>query len=459
MKKLLLFLAVGALANTAMGQKANQSIVMQPVTANTNQPEAMSRNAQDYIKDKAEMSASRAAAKTTLDGKRLHSYLDFLVAAGNSVNASFPYSWWGADMLSIYSGPGGVGVQTDTMNFISYGTVLDPTNGAFNDPALPNSTGTIHIKNYNSYTVDSAYVYGVYGRNSTKTGIVDTMIISMVYGGPNIRYYRYGGSMANYGVDTVTGPAIRYDKVIRTADSFGTGNPLVVTKKILLDVNSKNDSTSSGLTIVRADFGVSIPADQIVAVTATFKSGEAYTPYSDTVFRGSVNSAEPFKYGLWRPAIYEQNEGKYPTYTPGNVNSGVFKIYGDSANGYDNNYVPMVAYINAETRYEFPDIDILLSCVGCSQVSVANVPNSIRNLGAYPNPANNELHIPFALENSSDVEVTLSSITGQVLKTQNMGNVSGGTAIFSTSDIANGMYIYTIKAADIARSGRITVAH
>ncbi len=51
---------------------------------------------------------------------------------------------------------------------------------------------------------------------------------------------------------------------------------------------------------------------------------------------------------------------------------------------------------------------------------------------------------------------------GQTIRTKNLGTVAAGsaaTAVINTSDLANGIYLYTIHANDGRISGRIVVSH
>ena len=364
--------------------------------------------------------------------------------------------WFGADMFGIYQGQSGL--EQDTIEMVSYGSVLMPWYAGFDDPGLPNSAGKIYINTFNAYTVDSVYIYGFYGRNPAKTSIVDTMIISLVWG-DNIRAFRYGNQQAQYGVDTIRVATVRFDQVEQAADTYSTGNPNRRIIKIPLTTATLNDTTSNGLTVIGAAFNQAIPAGDMVAASATFKTGETYTPFSDTVFRGSVNSAVPFKYGMFRPAIYGQNASQFATWTSGNWNGGIFKFMPDTANGYGGWYIPGYAFNSAESNLEFPDIDYILSCVGCNAVGVANVAQNIKSFGAHPNPANTAVTISFGLAEAKDVNVSIINAVGQTVKSKRLTNVSGGNAKFSTSDLANGVYMYTIDADGQRKTGRIVVAH
>ena len=78
---------------------------------------------------------------------------------------------------------------------------------------------------------------------------------------------------------------------------------------------------------------------------------------------------------------------------------------------------------------------------------------------AYPNPANNAINIPFSTVATADVHVSVTNITGQILKNQTFSNAKVGTAKFSTSDLSNGIYFYTVEASGAKNTGRFVVTH
>jgi hypothetical protein len=100
--------------------------------------------------------------------------------------------------------------------------------------------------------------------------------------------------------------------------------------------------------------------------------------------------------------------------------------------------------------------------------SKALLPNSVKEIAAvsigtaFPNPANNTLNIPVSGIRNAEVNVSMSNLLGQVLKTQVLGTVSAGqtkTAIFSTSDLANGIYLYTVESNGERVTNRVVVTH
>ena len=94
-------------------------------------------------------------------------------------------------------------------------------------------------------------------------------------------------------------------------------------------------------------------------------------------------------------------------------------------------------------------------------VSVGTIPG-ITVGEVYPNPANTFINVPVTVKESTNVSVTISNVTGQVVRTQNMGTIAAGNmsiASINTADLANGVYIYTINANGGRIAGRIVVSH
>jgi hypothetical protein len=81
---------------------------------------------------------------------------------------------------------------------------------------------------------------------------------------------------------------------------------------------------------------------------------------------------------------------------------------------------------------------------------------------AFPNPANNTVTVPVSVTTNADIKVSLSSVMGQVIATENLGRLSAGqkkSAQFNTSGLAAGVYLYTVEANGSRVSNRVVVAH
>lgn len=450
MKKLLLLFAAGSFATVAFAQSANVSMVKIDYNSSA-RPQSVPTSAKPALSSIKTKYANKSTG--TVGGSRVYNYLDYLSVINPAIlnNDTYPYMWHHNDVLGIY-GNGSGGTEADTIRFSSYAMTLDPTLPGFNDgTAFP---GTIAINKNNSYTVDSVRVYGIYGRNRNITSTVDTLRFSFVYGngtGTNLPVYFYSGMQANFGSDTVRFASIQYDATKNIAARTSTSTPTVVVKDVYLQ------ASDTAVTSFAAKVGdVTVPAGQFLGVTVSFKSGEV-VPALDTIFLGSLNPNMPFKHGMFRPQIFEENSGSYPTYTPGHYNTGFVKFLPDTG-GYAGLYLPSYAFV-AAFQDEIPNIDVRISCATCFQTAVPTVTNIISKSEAYPNPAYSEVVVPFTISRNANVTVTLANAMGQVVNTQKMGNLTSGQAVFPVSNLADGIYFYTIQADEHRTTGRVVVAH
>jgi len=462
MKKLFLLFASCAVAAGANAQVANSSMVRLS-TRDMNSARPQSAHVQSLGK-----AGTATANKGTGVTKRTYNYVDYLALLNPDVinddnYSNAPYLWFNNDIYGIYQGTSGL--ERDTINLTSYGAVLHPYWAGYNDPTAY-TTPTMAVTTTNTYTVDSVYAYGIYGRNPAKQSIVDTLRFAITYGNgsgtSNLPQYYYTGMMANYGYDTVRAAIPSYDVAKHTIGKpSGSTGPSIIYKDVLLHAADTSTVNYKAIGIAPA---MIVPAGgNLVAVSVTFRSGEVYAPNSDTAFVGSVNAAVPFKYGMFRPLIIMEDLSAFPTYTPGNYNVGQFETLPETAT--DPTYSPTWAWTTnsgaSPASYQFPYIDFVVSCAACYQVNVANI--SAATIGnAYPNPANNTVTLPITMKENAQVNVTLSNVVGQVVATQNLGQVAAKQtkdATFTTANLAGGVYLVTVEANGARSTSRIVVAH
>lgn len=466
MKKLLLLLSVGVVVNSAYAQKASStSIMVSPITKQQEAVGGKQVTAQEMKQITSWKNVnSRAANKTTISGSRTINYVDFLDIL-NTPNSTYPYMWADGNGMGIYSNGSG-GFVLDTIAFMSIGAVLHPQMALFNDPFALDYSGKVAIQNYSNYTVDSVAFYGTYGRNSQKTGVTDTLRVSLIYGtgatGQDIRLARWynlnpGEFQQRYGSDTIIVATVMYDSVRRVA----RGTTRVI-KDFLLNNSTADDTIANGLNRFVVPFGTNIPAGNLVGATATFISGDAAqpAPYTDTIFRGTaIAGLEAFKYNMFRPLLFGQNANQYPKYDAQNFNVGLgMSRTNDTNSAFYDTYIGSYFW-NQESDLEFPYMDWVISCSNCPAVNVDNVAGLISSVKVYPNPAVNEVRVPFALGAASDVQVTFTNVMGQAISKQSFNNVITGEAVFSTNQLANGVYMVNIEAGGENRVERVTVAH
>jgi len=318
-------------------------------------------------------------------------------------------------------------------------------------------------------------VYGIYGRNPAKPTIVDTLRMSFVYGNGRTTnmpiYYMQGQTMlTQYGVDTVRFAAILYKKGENIARKYlqdSTPKPAVIVKDIYLTAASVNDTDANGYNKFSVAPNMNVAAKNVVGATVTFKTGDVYTPYVDTAFVGSLDTI-PFKFGMFRPLMFEENQGGFPTYKAGNWNAGHIKNFPDrdTGKGWDSVYVVTLAY-TAPLTMEYPYMDFKISCATCKNVEDLN-PVSVKSIeiaqvgNAFPNPANTEVRVPFVMKEAAAVNITITNAVGATMATKELGKFAAnqaGEATFNIANYANGIYFYTVEANGQRITKRFVVAH
>ena len=467
MKKALLLLSAGFVSFGAWAQenKSGSLMLANPQQENRSALSVPDNIKQDIIKFREERNK---VLKNTAGGTRVFNYLRYLAALDPSVLNSYtlPYMWFDFNGMAIYQGA--TSLELDTIPLSSVATVLHPQseilNGAYYfDDLYPNPGTAMMLTNADAYVLDSVSFSSVYGRNRAKYDVVDTLRFAIVYGdgtpASNLQIGRFTNLRTQYGYDTVEYVRLPYDSVAHTATNL-PGGPNVIIKDIYLD--SFANTEFSGNYAFTVPVNLSIPAGNYVAASATFISGDpSFVPFADTVFAGSATPNRPFKYGMMRPFVYEESVGNFPTYHPGDRNSGGFKFL-PPTNGWNASYIPTFAYIVDEAQFEYNDFDFFISCATCDKVvGVNKVSDIITSVAAYPNPATDFVQIPVTVSQSASVKVSLVNTVGQVVDARDLGTVAAGTsasASFSTAHLAPGVYLYTVDAAGQRQTGRFVVA-
>ncbi len=471
MKRSLLLLGALGVTLGASAQQQQPSVVqMHLKDAGMNMPVPV---ASQYRATRSEsMDQPKAAGNKT----RIYNYVDQLAKANPSILASnsnyvfYPYMWFSADGMGIYSDGSG-GYEADTIKLMSVASSMHPFWAGYNGSGdWPN--GTMITTSTSNYTVDSITFYGVYGRPNSRASVVDTLRIAYTYGGATsgsnlpIYYFTDFTTMhSRYGYDTVRGVFAYMDPArhIMMKKVGGTG-PVVQSKDVLLT------SSDTGFVVASVAAGMSVPAGNLVAASITFISGDVTFVPGDTVFRSStISPTEPFKYGMFRPQVFVEKLASgttpgFPTYTPKNYNNGMFVQYPAS----DSLYYPNWAWSGGSgaSSYQFPYVDWRISCPTCAAIgdgnsgSVANI-SETANIGLpYPNPATNNVTLPVDMKEAAVVTAKLSNMVGQVIATQNLGKLAAqqhANITFSTAGLADGIYMITVEANGNQVTKRVAV--
>jgi len=83
----------------------------------------------------------------------------------------------------------------------------------------------------------------------------------------------------------------------------------------------------------------------------------------------------------------------------------------------------------------------------------------LSDLVAFPNPAKDFVRVEYSLIENSDVNLTLTDITGRVVENRFIANQSVGKQYveFDTSDYAEGIYLYNVQVSGQNNTGKIVV--
>ena len=365
MKQVLLLLAAGSIALSANAQS---------LPAGARLDNAGSDNS-SYAQLPARMQTGMPSHKTTAGPTtrwyNYGNYFDTAVATiGGGTGRLFSYMMWNDTMTQV-NYTSGVAHNTN----VSCAQVLEPFYSGFNDAVLyPTS---MNMSSTNAYVVDSLQIWGVYDFNVAKPLVKDTITVTITYGngttGSDIGYGYWAGSasaslLGHYGLsatDTLFTPTVQYDSVLNR----GRGANLK-TVRIVVDSSMWGDTLSNGLwahAIAIPGGGLNVPAGNLVAVTETFRSGDASFTAHDSVY----HSGNAY-YNNFRPLLIAKvNSSGSPMFvTPYNrfdLNTGHFK---QKLSGLT--YIPYYGWTSGggASSLQHVYMDVHVSCPTCSTVSV-----------------------------------------------------------------------------------------
>lgn len=463
MRKLLLMMVAGAFALGANAQQNNQTAL--PFVTKGQQAKTAEQGPKVVYKDnwEARMTSGASHKSTGAGGDRWYDHFTlvntyFVANAFDNNSFVFPI-WFDSTVLQRYSN----GLLP--VNYLSVCQVLDPiTSQMFNDPSFANE---IVVGPGNTYQVDSVMIRAAYVREKSQpANQVDTMILSVI---PmdNITYFL---TLANYSKisqyttrDTLWAQApVNVDSVNRAAfpatnaiggrafwkvpltaadgDTPDNVNNTVTVRSFVFPVEDGNGNAAP----------LTINKGERFAITATFKSGGTWNANVDSVtglHRFMPIAAAASQGGVMPYYYYDYTErsmtglmfsSNFSQYSP----SVFIEVFND--NNFSREFVHMAGHVK---------------CADCEVLSVANTGSVITSVKAFPNPANNEVYVPFNLNAKANVNVTLTNTVGQVISTQAFNNANEGKATFNTSSLSNGIYFVTVEANGQRETTRVVVAH
>ncbi len=455
--------------------------------------------------------------RTTAVGQRWYFYgAEFLSMWQTSIGQGkyyiSPVMWNDTTALFGYTGtvPGPY-APYDHNQLLSVGMGLDPRASHWNyadglgSTTYPyDYTGFMGVRPTDAYTIDSLFIVGWYDRSDTMTpaklAVVDTLIVALTQGDASASSAITTGTVTTASLVTAYCPTcvtltfseIFHDTVGNRAGGFN-GTPLsgsAVYKFLLYNTDTNalapnNSQFPRAATTARpriiADPVINYPvlAGNAVAATVTYKSGDtSYHPRGagqpgDTIRLSDGSTIGTQKYNVWSPqvefAAVSSTSTASPVFCSGcymNMGraSGHFAIEGGGWPYHDTRYTANWSITSVGTsltanQHQFPRIGFHATCPTCPDLPFPSLgTNDVKSesVATMPNPADNSLVINYNGTFKNDAVVTLTNILGQVVATQQM---TGGKAVFNTTEFPAGQYIFTVTAKSDRASGRVVIAH
>lgn len=444
MKKILLSITACVMAMGSLQAQQKHSILSNPVKAENL-----------TFKNMPSKERFKNTTKKSRGGSIYLNYMDFVAAkegmSATQVNDRGGLYYCFPDSTVRFNPPN----NAYGMSYKSIGQVLDPSAQAIYDNT---PTGNIFISTSDAYVVDSLFVLGSYAKVS---GSVDTLIVSLVHsGGANLPNSGFSGQSAAFGVDTT-----RFKVQSYAASTFNSGGPfqsnIVGAPAAMVIKHVLTNSDSSDYTMGESSFGLkyigistgpggfAVPAGEQVSVSYTFKPGYTYAA-GDTIG----------KFNKYLFLSYEANgDNTFMPYYPGDWNQSSV-IYKDSSNGWSGDYIPTLAW-SVGYGPEIHDIVWRITSASANFIGVNDLKDSGIQVSVSPNPASENAAFQLTLkESAKKVTISIANNIGQVIKTIDLGSVQADQSkaqSVKVSDLAKGMYIYTVNADGKKYSDKLLV--
>jgi hypothetical protein len=312
----------------------------------------------------------------------------------------------------------------------------------------------------NPYSVDSINFPMWYHRNDHS--VVDTLLI-VATKSTRSSTTNNQGVVAIHFVNGKAAAAPVINPNNNQADSVLSSNKIEI--RTLMDDAFDADSATNGMAnyalngIKLGTNGMSLNPGEVLVVYVTMLAGKVYpvnTPATSANYimiptydlTGTSTSDGPAGQSgnSLNSGLIVNNQTKYH---PGLSDTLGFHPYGH------NTAIPSVVFSDGLHI----DMGVKVTCPTCVLSSVPNVNSNVINASAYPNPATSEVSIKFGLKQAANTNVSIMNTVGQVIATQNAGTVNTGSVTFSTANLANGLYFYTIEANGQRTTNRFVVAH
>lgn len=313
-----------------------------------------------------------------------------------------------------------IGQATATALYASVSSCPPPASEPSDVNALSFAGAAVHC--------EGSYTPSVIIQNSG-TSPLTSASITITQGGNTVSTGTYTGSLATYGVATVTCTPIA---------NF-TGGALSVSASTSGDANAANNTINT--TVATA----SAAASSVITVNITTDRYGSETTWKIKNSSGAVVASG----GPWTDL--SSNTATVQTPVTANLTPNMcytFEIldsYGDGiccAYGNGSYSVKDVNGTVLATGGEFTDSEIAAFKTGVASVNELDAVA----LNVFPNPATDAVNVVFEAS-AADYFVSLSDLQGRLVASQTIENANGTqTIVFATDNVAKGSYIVTVRS-------------
>jgi hypothetical protein len=189
-----------------------------------------------------------------------------------------------------------------------------------------------------------------------------------------------------------------------------------------------------------------------------YKSGH---PYPHGTLSTAVN--------IWKQYTYELNgQGTFPTqrrndYTAGLVIESADRYHfpGDHSSYNGHAILTPAYYYTASSGLEDPDFRFFITSKECMAISVPDI-SAFTRIRSWPNPAGNFLNLTVRMNMPGRLEVTLTNVMGQVVRSVPLERVNAGndcTITIPTGDLPAGVYHYAVSTEGQRMTRRVAIVH
>jgi hypothetical protein len=380
-------------------------------------------------------------------------------------DGAFLTMWQDTTMLEI------VDSVSRPIRYSSVAQTIYPFDSFWNDRSNPSFLGLPSITKSDNFQVDSVGLLGYYAKGtSAASAIVDTLLISVTY--QPYTGFRYWVRSTNPWVAPYL-PITRDTLYAVTPFNFdGTekvvlGHPISVAGikfKVPLTASMRNSLPILVDSIREFNFALPtpllVPAGNGVNISYTFISGDSWKLNDDTI-TNHHHFLPLFAYP--KDTVDKSLALRQKNYFFAGDKNMSSILTSQSSLGYQATLILGAMSDSSKWFNQYLVNHVALSCSFCSVgVEAINEKEFAPLIDAYPVPTNETLHISIKLAKKSNVTVTILNILGQTLASQIINSLELGqekTVSFNTSELASGVYIYSVELNGQKFSKSFAVKH